>query len=304
MHIESLRIFCDVARHRSFSRGAEEHGITQSTASQAVHVLETRLGVTLIDRSHRPWRLTPQGEAFHEGCRDLIRQYDELEARVKGVPAAAGREVRVVSIYSVGLRHMQHYVEQFARTHPRAQVRWEYVHPDRVYDAVLKDEADLGIVSFPRPGRDLSVIPWKFEPMALACSPRHPLARRREIDPAKLAGEKFVAFDRGLVIRREIDRFLRRLGVHVDVVLEFDNIESIKQAVEEGSGVSLLPLPTLERQVRAGVLAAVPLTEEFTRPLGIIHRRGKGFDANVADFVRLLQQDKEAGAREAVAATR
>src|SRR5580658_7867049 len=113
MQLESLKIFCDVVRWASFSRGAAENGISQSSASQAVHQLEVRLGVKLIDRSKRPLVLTPSGRIFYEGCKDVIGRYLELENRVKALDDAHNKAlddahnvvgtVRVASIYSVGL---------------------------------------------------------------------------------------------------------------------------------------------------------------------------------------------------------
>jgi DNA-binding transcriptional LysR family regulator len=100
----------------------------------------------------------------------------------------------------------------------------------------------------------------------------------------------FIAFDRGLVIRREIDRFLREQDVTVHVVLEFDNIETIKRAVVEVAGISLLPLPTLRPEVDNGTLVAIPMREaRLVRPMGIIHRR-HGLGAAAARFVQVLQE--------------
>jgi len=303
VQIEVLKLFCDVVRFHSFSRSAEENNITQSNASQAVQNLEERLGVKLIDRSLRPWKLTNEGKTFYEGCRTLVDRYYELEREVKNSHDETTSIVRVASIYSVGLRHMRYYVQKFSELHPKAHVALEYLHPERIYESVAQDQIDLGILSFPQPRRDIAVIPWKFEPMALACAPEHRLAHSREVDPSHLAGEKFVAFDRGLGIRSEIDRYLKQHGVEVQVTLEFDNIEFIKQAVEIGSGIALLPRPSLDREVAAGTLTAVPLsTKNLVRPLGIIHRRGKIFTPNVTRFVELLQNEKEPELSSAAAA--
>src|SRR5262249_21287284 len=139
---------------------------------------------------------------------------------------------------------------------------------------VADGTADFGLVSFPRPSRKWDVIPWRDEEMVLACSPAHRLAGLKGVRPAQLEGEKFVAFDRGLTIRRQIDKFLREEGVTVATACEFDSVENIKKAVEELSGVSLLPEPTLRREVRAGTLVAVPLVgARLVRTLGIIRRR-------------------------------
>lgn len=290
MQIETLKLFCDVARLGSFSRSAEIHKVTQSSASQAVHGLEAGLGVSLIDRSRRPWRLTAAGRVFYDGCRDVVERYEGLERRVRRSEGSA--EVRVAAIYSAGLRHLREFVDTFLKEHPGARVHLDYLHPDRVLEAVREGGADLGLVSFPRAGRDVDVIAWREEPMVLVCSSSHPLAKSRDVDPARLDGQSFVAFDRGLVIRREVDRFLKKRGVGVRVALEFDNIEAIKQAVEIGSGVSILPEPTVDREVRAGTLAAVPLKGgRFFRPLGILRRRGRPAPPMVKEFERCLRLD-------------
>ena len=150
MQLKSLKVFCDVVGWRSFSRAADENGISQSGASQVVNQLERRLGVKLIDRSKRPFVLTPEGETYYEGCRKLVQRYDALEDQVRTLHEEVSGRVRVVSIYSVGLHHMSRYLQEFLSQYPKANVRLEYQHPHRVYEAVEKDHADLGLVSYPR----------------------------------------------------------------------------------------------------------------------------------------------------------
>lgn len=291
MQLESLKIFCDVVRWASFSRGAAENGISQSSASQAVHQLEIRLGVKLIDRSKRPLVPTAHGRVFYEGCKDLVGRYYEVEARVKAltdVQHVVGT-VRVASIYSVGLHHMTRYVESFHAQHPGAIVRLEYLHPTRVVEAVAAEEADLGLISFPKKWPELVAIPWRDEEMVVAVHPTHRFARLEALEIGQLDGEKFVGFDAELSIRRAIDRFLRRHGVQVEVILEFDNIENIKRAVEIPAGVAILPEPTVAREVRAGTLAAVPLRDHhLTRPLAILHRKNRRLGITAQRFLELL----------------
>lgn len=289
MQVETLKVFCDVVRLRSFSRGAEANGVLQSAASQAVNQLEKRLGANLIDRSHRPWALTPQGKVFYEGCRGVLNQYTALENAIREAREQANAIVRVAAIYSVGLRNMNQFIEQFAAQAPGARVELEYLHPDRVYERVRHDEVDFGIVSYPHKLGEMAVIPWRAEPMVVVCPPSHRFAARQRLAPAALDGEPFVAFDRGLEIRRQVDRFLKRQGAKVNVVAEFDNIEAIKRAVEAATGVAVLPAPTLEREVAAGALAAVPLAgAAFARPVGMIHRRGRKLLPNAKRFIALL----------------
>lgn len=295
MHLRSLKIFCDVVRQRSFSRAAQENGISQSGASQTVHQLEQRLGVKLIDRSKRPFVLTPEGEVYYDGCRSLVERYIALEDKVRTLHREVAGRVRVASIYSVGLHHMNRSIQAFMSQHPKANVRLEYLHPNRVYEAVESDKADLGLVSYPRASRNINALDWRTEPMVLVCPPHHRLAGLAEVDLHDLDEEAMVGFDEGLVIRHEIDRVLGTYRVEVRVVMEFDNIETIKRAIEIGTGVGLLPAPTVCREVESGTLVAVPLSsEELVRPLGIIYRRGKELSSTAKRFIDLLRSEKDA----------
>jgi DNA-binding transcriptional LysR family regulator len=292
MHIKGLKVFCDVVGWRSFSRAADENGISQSGASQVVHQLEQRLGVKLIDRSKRPFVLTPEGETYYEGCRKLVQRYDALEDQVRTLHEEVAGRVRVVSIYSVGLHLMNRYLQQFLSHYPKANVRLEYQHPHRVYEAIEKDQADIGLVSYPRASRSIEAIPWREEPMVMVCSANHPLAGHKRIGLESLQDENFIGFDSDLTIRRELDRVLQLHDVEVRVVMEFDNVETMKRAVEIGAGVSILPQPAVAAEVAGGTLVAIPLTtNELVRPLGIIHRRGKDLSSTTRRFIDLLQSE-------------
>ncbi len=297
MQIEALQVFCDVARLRSFSQAAKVNQRTQSAVSQIISQLEERMAVQLVDRSTRPLQLTALGQRYYDGCRSLLAQYAELEASIRSARTHVAGTVQVAAIYSVGLSDMGQYVERFAAEEPGAQVHIEYHHPDKVYERVLDGTADLGLVSYPHKSPKLTALPWKEEEMVLACSPKHPLAGRLAVSVTELEGQKYVHFDRNLAVRRQVDRFLREQGVSIEVVLEFDSIENIKQAVAIGAGVALLPEPTLRREVRARTLVAVPLFGcRFTRPLGIIHRR-KQLSAAARRFLELLQEHETPEAR-------
>jgi DNA-binding transcriptional LysR family regulator len=294
--LQALKVFSDVARHRSFSRAAKINDRSQSAASQVVLQLEEWLGVQLIDRSTRPLQLTPLGQRFFEGCQDLLRQFRELEAAIKKAQTEQASTVRVAAIYSVGFRDMSQYVRRFETLQPGVKVQLEYLHPNRVYEEVLAGTADFGLVSFPRKSRELITLPWREEEMLLVCSPRHGLAQNLAVPPRQLAGEKYVAFEKGLAIRRQVDRFLRAQGIRPNVVCEFDNIENIKKAVEI-EGVALLPEPTLRREVQAGTLVALPLVGcRLVRPLGIVHRRHHRLTSTAQRFLDLLRQPDEAAA--------
>jgi len=290
MQLETIKVFCDLISLGSFSKAAATNEISQPTVSRFVHQLEERLGGQLVDRSKRPLQPTVLGQAYYEGCKRLLDQYAELEASLRREQSERALTVRVAAIYSVGLGDMGHCVARFQFDNPNAKVQMEYLHPDQVYQRVRDEQADLGLVSFPCRSRELNVLSWREEEMVVACAPGHSLARFKRIDPARLDGEKYVAFDKKLVIRREVDRFLRVHGARTEVAFEFDSIENIKKAVEVGTGVALLPEPTIRQEVQAGRLLSLRLDgASMVRPLGIIHRRQHKLGSATLAFIDLLR---------------
>jgi DNA-binding transcriptional LysR family regulator len=292
MRLEAIKVFCDLINSGSFSKAAEMNDISQPTVSRFVHQLEEHLGGQLVDRSKRPLQPTALGRAYYEGCKRLLEQYAELEVALRVGQSERALTVRVAAIYSVGLGDMGHHVERFQRANPSATVHIEYLHPDQVYQRVRDDLADFGLVSFPGRSRELTVLSWREEEMVVVFAPSHALARFKRINPARLNGEKYVAFDKKLVIRNKVDRFLRGHGVRTDVAFEFDSIENIKKAVEVGTGFALLPEPTIRQELRAGTLLGLRLQgARMVRPLGIIHRRQHQLGSAPLAFIDLLRNN-------------
>lgn len=294
MHVKSLKVFCDVVGQRSFSRAADENGISQSGASQVVHQLEERLGVKLIDRSKRPLVPTAEGELYYQGCRQLVQRYYALEEDVRTFHKELAGQVTVASIYSVGLSHMNACVQEFLGKHPKANVRIQYHHPETVAQLVETDQVDFGLVSYPKSSKTIKVDVWREEPMVVVCAPTHELASRDSIWLDELDGRRMVGFDTRLQIRRELDFALSTAGAAVQVVMEFDNIETIKRAVEIDAGFGLLPIDTVTRELETGSLVAIPISgAPLARPLGIITRQGKELGKTARRFIQLLHEKAE-----------
>ena len=289
MIFENCKLFRDVAHARSLSRAAAQNGISQSAATQHIQELEKRLGVQLLDRSTRPLGLTSAGKLYAELCRDVLRREEDFIAALDEVKAHVEGTVRVASIYSIGLSEMARLRDQFSEICPGGQLQVEYLRPDKVYEAVLEDHADLGFISYPESRRELTVIPWREERMTVAVYPSHPFATQRVVLPTDLDGQDFIAFDEEVIIRRELDHFFRESGVNISIVMQFDNIQSIKEAVALGSGISILPEQTIQTELEQHRLVSIPLhAPDLIRPTGIIHRRKKKLNRVSREFLELV----------------
>jgi DNA-binding transcriptional LysR family regulator len=292
MQIETLKIFCDLVETRSFSQAAERNFVTQSAVSQQVRGLEAKFRRRLLERvrGRRELRPTREGELFYQASREVIAAYARLEESMRGLSGTVGGAVRVSTVYSFGLHELPPVVREFMALYPKAKIDLEYSRTTRVVRDVLSGAVDLGVVAYPERRRGMTVVPLGGDRLVLICRPEHPLARKKKLRAADLQGQSFVHFERDIPTRRATDRILRAHGVTVQRVAEFDNIETIKRAVEVGLGVAIVPRPSVVDEQRAGQLAAVPLAEpEWQREIGVIYRSDRALSTAAQKFVELLR---------------
>lgn len=276
------------------SRGAALNEISQSAASQHVQELEKTVGMVLIDRSHRPIQLTEAGHLYLALCRDLLRRSEEFQNAISQLKTAVVGTVRVASIFSVGLVDMSRLESVFLERYPHTSLEVEYVRPEKVYESVRGDRADLGLVSYPNASKDISVLPWREEEMVVAAAPSHPVAVLEKVQPHDLDGMEFIAFDPELPIRKEVDRFLREQGVAVRIAMHFDSIPMVKEALALGNSVSIVPARVIRGEIAEGRLVGVPLEAPgLIRPMGIIYSRKKRLNRAAQAFLDLLQETEQ-----------
>jgi DNA-binding transcriptional LysR family regulator len=290
----NLRLIRDVAQHRSVSKAARWNDLSQSAASQALGELERELGVTLFDRGTRPLTVTPAGKAYVEFCRDVLRRHDEMRSLLDSIKKQLNATVRLAAIYSVGLSEMSSIEARFAQRFADAELQVQYLRPERVWQAVAEDEADLGLMSYAESSREVVALPWRDEEMVVAVPPDDPLAAHQSLSASALDGRLFVAFDEDLPIQQHIDRYMREHEVEVEITLRFDNIEMIKQAVAHGAGISIMPQRVMHEDMLQGRLIALPLEPaELFRPVRIVHRRRKVFNEVTIGLLDLLKEEEQ-----------
>jgi DNA-binding transcriptional LysR family regulator len=304
MYIDTFKVFCDLVETGSFSRSAAINGITQSAVSQQVRALEERFKCTLVERGRRNLSLTPEGMAFHKTCKNILDQWNELEGRLNELKNIVAGEIKIASIYSIGLHELPPRLKAFRESHPNVEIRVDYRRSPQVYEMVESGEADVGLVAYPAKNSTVIYEVFDEDSLAIICHPRHPLAERHAVTLAALDGERFISFEPDTPTRKVIDRTLRDAGVRVTQVAEFDNIETVKRAVEIESGVSIVPAHTVSQEVKSGQLALVQIeTPKLTRPLGILLSRTRPRPAGLKELMAALKGQASDSAELAVEQT-
>ncbi len=294
MHIETLKVFSDLVDLQSFSLAAERNFITQSAVSQQIRALEEKFKRRLLERvrGRREIKLTPAGEVFYRESKNVLAAYDQLNESLRGLVGKIGGTVKVATVYSVGLHEMPAKVGEFMSKFPSAKIDLEYSRTTKVVRDVLNGTVELGVLAFPEARRGLTVVQMPAHRLVLICPPDHKFAKRSQVKAKDLNGLGFVLFERDTPTRKATDRILKDHGVEVKKIAEFDNIETIKRAVQVGFGLAILPQPAVADEQRNGQLAVVKLAEkEWTRPVGVIYRTDRNLSLAAKKFVQLLETE-------------
>ena len=290
MQIESLKVFCDLTETESFTKAAQINHVTQSAVSQQISSLERQFKSLLIERSKKKFRLTREGQVLYDYSKQIIQTYDSLFSKLQEIKDIISGTIRVATIYSIGLHDLPPYLKKFLKTYPTVHVHVEYRRSNQVYEDVLGNVVDLGLVAYPLRDAKLEIVPLRKDMMVLICHPEHPLAKSKTAHLKDIANQKFIGFEPDIPTRRAIDKILKEGGVSVSHVMEFDNIETVKRAVEINAGIAIVPHGTITQEVAKQTLVEIKIEDqEFFRPLAAIHKKNKVLSPAMKQFLAVLK---------------
>jgi len=296
MQIESLKVFCDLAETESFTKAAQINNVTQSAVSQQISSLERQFNSLLIERSKKKFRLTREGELLYEYSKQVIQTYDSLYSKLQEIKDIISGTIRLATIYSIGLHDLPPYLKKFLKAYPTVNVHVEYRRANQVYEDVISNVVDLGLVAYATKDSKLEIVPLRKDLLVLICHPQHPLAKSKSVKLKELHGQKFIAFEPDIPTRRAVDKILREHGVEVQVVMEFDNVETVKRAVEIDAGIAVVPQTTVLQEISKQTLVELRFDDgDFYRPLAAIYKKHKVLSPAMRQFISMLKTPEPSG---------
>lgn len=289
MHIENFKIFSDLVESESFSRAAKLNSITQSAVSQQLRAMEKYFNILVVDRSQKQFRLTREGQKLYESAKEILYLYDKLNSELQEMKKVISGTIHISTVYSIGLHELPPYVKAFLAKYPEVNIRVEYRRANNVYEDILTNSIDLGLVAYPQKHKQLEIIPFHDDILVLVVSPEHPLAKNKSIDIQGLAGHKFVGFEPDIPTRKATDALFNEAKIEVEPVMEFDNVETVKRAVEINAGIAILPQTTVLQEESQGLLKVLKFKNKvYKRPLALIHRKGRVLTPAIKKLIELL----------------
>ena len=290
MQIESLKVFCDLAETESFTKAAQINSVTQSAVSQQISSLERIFKSLLIERSKKRFRLTREGQVLYDYSKQIIQTYESLHSKLQELKDIISGTIRVATIYSIGLHDLPPYIKKFMKSYPTVNIHVEYRRANQVYEDVMSNVVDLGLIAYPVKDSKLEIVPLRKEPLVLICHPQHPFAKLKAMKLKQLVDQKVIGFEPDIPTRKALDKILREYGVEVKHIMEFDNVETVKRAVEIDAGISIVPLGTVTQELNKQTLASVNIEDgEFYRPLAAIYKKNKVLSPAMKQFLIILK---------------
>jgi DNA-binding transcriptional LysR family regulator len=289
MHVENFKTFSDLVESESFSRAAKLNGVTQSAVSQQLRAMEKHFGILIVDRRQKQFRLTPEGQRLNQAAQQILQLYGELNSDLQEMKRVVSGTLHISTVYSIGLHELPPYIKAFMSEYPEVNVRVEYRRADKVYEDVLSNSIDFGLVAYPQKQRQLEILPFHTDTLVLVVNPEHPLAEQKDISIEALEEEKFIGFEPDIPTRKATDEIFSGVGLEIEPVMEFDNVETVKRAVEINAGIAIIPQTTVTREAAQGTLKIIPFKNgTYTRPLALIHRKGRIQTPAMKKLVELL----------------
>jgi DNA-binding transcriptional LysR family regulator len=281
-----VEAFAQVANTHSFSRAAEALQLTQPSITARIQTLERELGEELFERGSRGVRLTDAGSAFLPYVERLLQTLQEGRDAVGDVKNVQAGSLRLGSAPTISTYVLPRILNAFCRQYPGVDVVIRTGRSEQVMNMLLADEVQVGLVRS-LTNSDVETIDLYEDEIVLAAPPGHPFSKYGRASVNEAAAQPIVLFDRGSSYYGLINNFFRQAGVIPNVAMELDSLEATKRMVEEGLGIALVPLVTIERELEAGTLVRVDLeeAEPIKRPISLIHRRHRKRPRTVQAFI-------------------
>lgn len=289
MDFGQIEAFTQVATHNSFSRAAEVLQLTQPSITARIQALERELGEELFERGGRGVKLTDAGRVFLPYVEHILQLLQEGRDAVEEVRNVQLGSLRLGSAITISTYVLPGILHQFCQEFPGVDVVIRTGRSEQVLNMLVSDEVQVGIIrSLSAP--DIESIPLYDDEIVLVANPEHRFAQTAGATIAEAAREPIVLFDRGSSYYGMIHDLFRKAAVIPNVAMELDSLEATKRMVEQGLGIALVPIATVQREIDAGVLVRIPLTDvqPIKRPISLVYRKNRKRSRTVQAFIDMM----------------
>lgn len=284
-----LKTFVTAAQMGSFRLAAEKNNITQPALSQQMRILEKTLNCVLFERSSKKIVLTADGQIFMSYAQQILGLYDNAKTEIAEHHNRFTGVIHILSIYTMGLYQLNPIMQHLLKKYPGININLEYSHSDTIYEAIKAGTADFGLVAYPKPKLGMIVKIFAHEELVLVQSNKHNFFKKKNVQLQDLNNVRFIGFDPKTLTGETIHKYLAAKGIKLNIIKEYENIETIKNAINVGMGCSILPKSTVTQEIQAKTFDMIKVKGlDIKRPLAIIHNSNKVFSNSTRLFYEMI----------------
>ena len=291
MDVRGLEVFLSVAKHLNYTRAGEEVNLSQPSVSVRIRQLEDELGTKLFEQLGKKVSLTEAGLVLIPHARRVITAVENAQAAIDELLGLERGTLRIGASTTPGMYVVPQVIARFHDQYPKIEIHLGIKDTQQIEEAVIRNEFDFGFVGGHLAGDEVDVIPWVTDRLVLIVAPDHPFAKKRSIKSDDLRNEKFVLRERGSATRAAIGNRLEISGLEIDPVMEMENPESVKKAVQSGLGMAFISRFAVEAELKTRSLIAIRVRGlRIDRELKIVYRRDKHLGRAAKAFIEMARR--------------
>ena len=290
MDVRGLEVFLSVAKHLNYTRAGEEVNLSQPSVSVRINQLENELGMKLFEQLGKKVALTDAGLLLLPHARRVIAAIEDAKQALEELQGLERGSLKIGASTTPGMYLIPQTIARFKQQHPKIEVHLGIKDTRQVEEGVIRNEYDFGFVGGHLVGDEVDVLPWVTDQLVLVVSPTHHLARKKSLRADDLRKEKFILRELGSATRSTIASYLETSSLAAQTVMEMENPESVKKAVQSGLGIAFISKFAVETELRAKTLVAVRIHGlDIRRELKIVYRKDKHLSRAAETFISMAQ---------------
>jgi DNA-binding transcriptional LysR family regulator len=292
MDVRDLQIFLSVAKYLNYTRAAEEVNLSQPSVSVRMRELERDLGSKLFEQLGKKIALTEAGHLLVPYATRIIGAMSDARHAIDELQGLERGLLRIGASTTPGMYLIPRTLAHFKRSYPKIEVHLAVRDTRQIEDGVIRNEFDFGFVGGHLAGDEVDVLPWITDHLVLVVPPNHILARKKSVKIVDLRKERFILREPGSATRAAIVNHLQKADLAVETVMEMENPESVKKAVQSGLGIAFISKFAVETELKAKSLVAIPVKGlDINRELKIVYRKDKHLSRASQAFIEIARNN-------------
>ena len=291
--INSLLVFHEVVRHRSFSKAAEELFVSQPAVTKHIKGLEHKVGTRLIERGRGRFHLSEAGKILFKSAQKISNHLREVEHHLGRLQKEHHGLLRIGTTESYSRCLMPKLLSGFQNLFPSIKIALDVGNSEEIEKSLTAYRNDLALIGMTKVPHKFESIPFLKEELVLIVSPSDPMAKRGKVSLKTIRKFPFIIRAKGSTTRKIILKAFQELGIRPSLLIEAGSSEFIKQWVSEGKGISIIVRRIAEEEARRGLIKMVSLDEKLYLQVVLLFLKEERANPVIKTFTHFIEDRRK-----------